>query len=348
MGKHRKQHRPRARRFVALAAGAGALTAIGTFANTGVASAHDWSQVAMCESSGNWSINTGNGFYGGLQFTQSTWDAYKPEGAPARADMASIADQVAAAEATLDAQGIGAWPVCGAHLGWGGVTPGSGDVSTLPSAGEAVHVAPAALHTGSRCNWEWPVDGAISQGFHAGHDGADFAVDVGTVLHAPTSGTISVAGPFDPGGYGTYIQLEADTGEQIQMGHLSETWVSKGTHVQVGDEIGATGNTGSSTGPHLHLRIHSGGAVDPVGFLKSVGACNTGASVTPAPIFAPALDAPAPKPVESAVGDTVTVSEGDTLFDLASTRGKNWQEVWAMNAWITDPDQIFVGDVITF
>ncbi|PBC37247.1 hypothetical protein CJ178_24315 [Rhodococcus sp. ACPA4] len=348
MGKHRKHHRSHATRFITLAAGAGALTAIGTFANTGVASAHDWSQVAMCESSGNWSINTGNGFYGGLQFTQSTWDAYKPAGAPARADMASVADQVAAAEATLDAQGIGAWPVCGTHLGWGGVTPGSANVisSTLPSAEEAIHVAP--LHAGNSCSWEWPVDGVLSQGFHAGHDGADFAVNVGTVLHAPTSGRISVAGPYDPGGYGTYIQLEADTGEQIQMGHLSETWVGEGAHVEAGDQIGATGNTGSSTGPHLHLRIHSGGAVDPVAFLKSTGACDTGASVTPGPTFAPALNAPAPEPATSAVDDTVTVSAGDTLFDLASARGKNWQEVWAMNAWITNPDQIFVGDLIKF
>jgi nucleoid-associated protein YgaU len=147
---------------------------------------------------------------------------------------------------------------------------------------------------------------------------------VGTVLHAPTSGSISVAGPYDPGGYGTYIQLEANTGEQIQMGHLAETWVSEGDHVEVGDKIGATGNTGSSTGPHLHLRIHNNDAVDPVGFLKSAGACDT------------------------AAGDAVTVSAGDTLSNLASAKGFRWQDVWAANAWIADPDRIFVGDVIKF
>jgi murein DD-endopeptidase MepM/ murein hydrolase activator NlpD len=62
------------------------------------------------------------------------------------------------------------------------------------------------------------------------------------------------------------------------MGHLSETWVGVGDHVDVGEAIGATGNTGSSTGPHLHLRIHRGGAVNPVTFLRSVGACDTGSS----------------------------------------------------------------------
>lgn len=159
------------------------------------------------------------------------------------------------------------------------IVAGAGALATI---GGFVQSGTASAHdvseTPRACGWEWPVNGPLSQGFHAGHDGTDFAVKVGTVLHAPTSGTISVAGPNDPGGYGTYIQLEADTGEQIQMGHLSETWVGVGDHVNVGEAIGATGNTGSSTGPHLHLRIHSGGAVDPVTFLRSVGACDTGSS----------------------------------------------------------------------
>ncbi|WP_260684279.1 M23 family metallopeptidase [Rhodococcus sp. KBS0724] len=169
-------------------------------------------------------------------------------------------------------------------------------VGSLVGAGAVVNAGIAGAQSWSAsCNWEWPVNGSLSQGYHGGHDGVDFAVNVGTVLHAPTSGTISVAGPNDPGGYGTYIQLEADSGEQIQMGHLSETWVGVGEHVQVGDQIGATGNTGSSTGPHLHLRIHSGGAVDPMSFLSSVGACDTGAGSAPAP--EPVLAAaPAPEP----------------------------------------------------
>lgn len=143
MGIHRKNNRPHAKRFSATAAGAAALALAGTIVVTGVASAHDWSQVAMCESSGDWNINTGNGFYGGLQFTESTWDAYKPAGAPARADLASTADQVAAAEATLSAQGIGAWPVCGAYLDWGGTTPDSttSAPSSVGSAGETVTVS---------------------------------------------------------------------------------------------------------------------------------------------------------------------------------------------------------------
>lgn len=70
----------------------------------------DWDAIAQKESGGNWAINTGNGYFGGLQFTQSTWDANKPPGAPARADLATKEQQIAAAENTLRTQGPGAWP----------------------------------------------------------------------------------------------------------------------------------------------------------------------------------------------------------------------------------------------
>ncbi|NMM89187.1 peptidase M23 [Rhodococcus sp. SRB_17] len=184
-------------------------------------------------------------------------------------------------------------------------------MGSLVGAGVVVSAGTASAQGWSQsCSWEWPVEGSLSQGYHGGHDGVDFAVNVGTVLNAPTSGTISVAGPNDPGGYGTYIQLEADSGEQIQMGHLSETWVNVGQHVEVGAQIGATGNTGSSTGPHLHLRIHGAGAVDPMSFLKSVGACNTGSSsvVAPEPVAAPE-PAAVVEPAPAVVPEPEAVSE---------------------------------------
>jgi nucleoid-associated protein YgaU len=108
------------------AVGVGAAATVATaLANTNAASAspgHDWSGVAQCESSGNWHINTGNGFYGGLQFTQSTWDAYGGQSFASRADLASESAQITVAERVLDGQGIGAWPVCGHYLS-GGSTP---------------------------------------------------------------------------------------------------------------------------------------------------------------------------------------------------------------------------------
>lgn len=78
------------------------------------ASADDvnWDAIANCESGGNWGTNTGNGYYGGLQFSQSTWNAYGGSGS---ASSASRDEQIAVAERVLDSQGIGAWPVCGQY-----------------------------------------------------------------------------------------------------------------------------------------------------------------------------------------------------------------------------------------
>ena len=70
----------------------------------------NWDAVAECESGGNWSTSTGNGFSGGLQFTPSTWAAY---GGSGDASTASKAEQIRVAENVLDGQGIGAWPNCG-------------------------------------------------------------------------------------------------------------------------------------------------------------------------------------------------------------------------------------------
>jgi hypothetical protein len=77
---------------------------------------HDWDAVARCESGGDWSINTGNGFYGGLQFTPSTWLAFGGAAYASRADLATRAEQIAVAEEVLAEQGPGAWPTCGRNL----------------------------------------------------------------------------------------------------------------------------------------------------------------------------------------------------------------------------------------
>jgi resuscitation-promoting factor RpfA len=75
----------------------------------------NWSAIAACESGGNWSASTGNGFYGGLQFTQQTWLGNGGGQYAASADQASAAQQIAVAQRVLASQGIGAWPVCGAN-----------------------------------------------------------------------------------------------------------------------------------------------------------------------------------------------------------------------------------------
>ncbi|MDS1114383.1 transglycosylase family protein [Gordonia westfalica] len=102
-------------KLVARAAVVGALTAapLGMLASNASAASGNWDAVAQCESGGDWSINTGNGYYGGLQFSQSTWEANGGSGNPANA---SREEQIRVAENVLATQGPGAWPVCGANL----------------------------------------------------------------------------------------------------------------------------------------------------------------------------------------------------------------------------------------
>ena len=85
---------------------------IGMAAQAQSATDAEWDQVARCESSGNWAINTGNGYHGGLQFAPGTWSSHGGgEFAPV-ANLASREEQIAIAEKVLATQGRGAWPVC--------------------------------------------------------------------------------------------------------------------------------------------------------------------------------------------------------------------------------------------
>lgn len=76
-----------------------------------------WDRIAACESGGNWAINTGNGYYGGLQFSSSTWLGYGGGAYAPRADLASRDQQIAIAEKVQASQGWGAWPVCSVRAG---------------------------------------------------------------------------------------------------------------------------------------------------------------------------------------------------------------------------------------
>ncbi|MFH8735973.1 MULTISPECIES: transglycosylase family protein [unclassified Streptomyces] len=115
-GKHRRPSK--AVRVATLAGVAGAAVAVPLMGATGAsaATASEWDAVAQCEAGGNWSINTGNGYYGGLQFSSSTWAAYGGTAYASTADKASKAQQIAVAEKVLASQGKGAWPSCGVGL----------------------------------------------------------------------------------------------------------------------------------------------------------------------------------------------------------------------------------------
>ncbi|EWT02630.1 transglycosylase [Intrasporangium oryzae NRRL B-24470] len=117
--KHAAQKRVSMKQRMAGVGIAGAATVIGGITTAGSASAAGsvWDRVAACESGGNWHINTGNGFYGGLQFTRGTWLGYGGGAYAPRADLASSSQQIAIAQRVLASQGPGAWPVCSAKAG---------------------------------------------------------------------------------------------------------------------------------------------------------------------------------------------------------------------------------------
>src|ERR1700757_1852858 len=116
-GRHRKPAQSGIN--VAKIAFTGAVIGGGSLAMSAQASAAsdaEWDQVARCESGGNWAINTGNGYQGGLQFTPGTWIAHGGRQYAPAAQLATKEQQIAVAERVLADQGRGAWPVCGGPL----------------------------------------------------------------------------------------------------------------------------------------------------------------------------------------------------------------------------------------
>ena len=143
MSQHISTTRARTRSLLrggAVTLGAAAV-GISVLAAPASAAEHDWSGVAECESGGDWHINTGNGYYGGLQFSSSTWLGFGGGQYAPRADLATPAQQIEIAEKVLDGQGIGAWPTCGKRL-TGGTTPLP--ASSAPAAAPSQSSAPAA------------------------------------------------------------------------------------------------------------------------------------------------------------------------------------------------------------
>ena len=134
--KHSARKANPVRRRMAGVAVAGVATVAGGMVTASSAQASTvWDRVAACESGGNWSINTGNGYYGGLQFSDRTWDAFGGERYASTANRASKAQQITVAQKVLRSQGPGAWPTCGARAGL--TRSGGGAVDAGSTAGTA-------------------------------------------------------------------------------------------------------------------------------------------------------------------------------------------------------------------
>ncbi|MEU6083673.1 transglycosylase family protein [Streptomyces sp. NPDC047108] len=382
-GRHRrfKPNRLTRATFVAAAGGAGIGLSFMGAGSANAASTSTWDKVAECESNGNWSINTGNGFFGGLQFTQSTWDAFGGSKYADRADHASKAEQIAVAEKVLAGQGPGAWPVCGpkAGLAKGGPAPeapaagekaetlpapakdradrggdkrhGKGESYTVVKGDSLSKIAtdkdvdggwkrvyqdnrqvvgenPNLIHPGQKLSlgggkgeaghdgWKKqgskhaapkaqapkqeakpaakPAAGKSADGFTAPldnptlstpyhqaggawssgyHTGADFSASTGTAVKSIGAGEVVSAGWG--GSYGNQVVIRHADGKYSQYAHLSSLSVSAGQSVTGGQQIGLSGSTGNSSGPHLHFEVRTGpdygSDIDPIAYLRDHG-----------------------------------------------------------------------------
>ncbi len=116
----------------------------------------------------------------------------------------------------------------------------------------------------------YPTNGTFTSPFGSRwgrlHAGIDIAAPIGTAIRAADSGRVAIAGPT--GGYGNYTCIQHGGSMSTCYGHQSRIGVSVGSSVSQGQVIGAVGNTGNSTGPHLHFEVRIGGnPVDPMGYL---------------------------------------------------------------------------------
>ncbi|WP_269779161.1 transglycosylase family protein [Propioniciclava soli] len=133
------------RRAAALVAAAAVGFGTPVLAATPAQAASVWDAVAQCESGGRWNINTGNGYYGGLQFSSSTWRAYGGREFAPNAHQATREQQIVIAQRTLAGQGPGAWPTCGKRAG---LTRANGGAASASAATTAA--APTASTTTAR------------------------------------------------------------------------------------------------------------------------------------------------------------------------------------------------------
>ncbi|WP_405859418.1 LysM peptidoglycan-binding domain-containing M23 family metallopeptidase [Streptomyces sp. NBC_00090] len=135
--------------------------------------------------------------------------------------------------------------------------------------------------TGSSSGWVAPVDGGISTPYRASgsmwssgyHTGVDFIASSGTTVRAVGAGTVVSAGWS--GAYGNEVVIQHSDGSYSQYAHLSSLSVSSGQSVSGGQQIGLSGSTGNSTGPHLHFEIRTspnyGADIDPLAYLRQHG-----------------------------------------------------------------------------
>ncbi|WP_181791183.1 LysM peptidoglycan-binding domain-containing protein, partial [Streptomyces phytophilus] len=167
-----------------------------------------WERVAACESGGNWTTNTGNGYFGGVQFSQSSWEAAGGRSYAPRADLASKQQQIAVAERLLSMQGPGAWPNCGPRAGLAAGSPAAGQI-VPPAPQEAPQAAPQQPQTAPEAQEQAPQE-------------APEEAPQGTEARGASEQTQPESRTVFRGFY--YEVREGDTLDDIARRHGAESW----------------------------------------------------------------------------------------------------------------------------
>ena len=118
-------------------------------------------------------------------------------------------------------------------------------------------------------NFSWPSAGYVSQGYWGGHPAIDVAGWIGSPVTASDGGYVVLAGGGWNGGYGNHVIIDHGNGFSTLYAHLNSIFVEPGMTVSKGQQLGTMGNTGNSTGPHLHFEVRYGGVpYNPANYLK--------------------------------------------------------------------------------
>lgn len=357
MGRHSVPKPPRggvSRRTVAVLAVSGTLGtgAVITASQTAsAASVSTWDRVAECESGGNYAINTGNGYFGGLQFAQSTWEAYGGTRYAPRADLATKAQQIRTAERVLAGQGPGAWPVCGPHAGLRAGTPAPA-LSGTPSARKA----PTAPRTGSGSPAARAVAFAKAQigrpyvfGAVGPHSfdcsGLTQAAWRAAGVSIPRTSQAQAAGltrvPASQVRVGDLVIYKAGNG------HVA-IYIGNGQVIEAPRSGKAVQTAPFRTGwyaDNFRMVVRPVGMGSLIDLPRVDGATSSGAD-DKAPVPTPATE-PDPTPAPSTTAGSHVVAPGDTLSGIASgaeIKG-GWPALYKVNLRVvgSDPDLIYPG-----
>jgi resuscitation-promoting factor RpfA len=342
MAAHRKPSRTRA-----LLAGATGVSTVAVALTVGggspasAATNNTWNQVAECESSGNWTIRTGNGYYGGLQFSQSTWVAYGGTRYAPRADLATRAQQILVAEKVLAAQGPGAWPVCGprAGLSRGGPAPQLQSQAApqvaprqngkLTQSRAAVAVAYATSKIGP-ASYLWGGNGPV----HFDCSGLTSQAWLAAGVHIPRTAVGQLQG------------LPRVPLSSIQPGDLViYSFSSFADHVALYVGGGRTVDTAShhpNGGVGYSVLHRAGGTI--AGVVRPTGPTEPSSAVRTQPRASTPRADEGKQPVAAGTHEVV---HGEWLSSIARRYGTTWQTLYALNRdKIHDPDLIYPGQIL--